>query len=687
MKITISLAALTGAFETDMNRASKTAQKRMKEIEASATRTAKLVGAAFAGAGLALAAGIVKNTMEAEKVQAQLAAALKSTGGAAGFTQVQLNNMAGELQRVTTYGDEAINSAQALLLTFTKISGDVFPQAIEAAADMATALGTDLTSATQQLGKALNDPLKGISALGRAGVQFSEAQRAMIEQMVEAGRIAEAQTLILAELETQFGGSAVAARDTLGGALEAAKNAFGDLLEGDSGSEGVKGTKAAIEQLTQTMQSEDTKRGFQAVAEGLANVTRFAAETIAMMGGVGNAIVQMTTGLNEKSREGLIQEQMRLEDDLKALEEGFAPGLRARLDGRGITLGLNREENIAKVKRELAEVIALTDEMTQAMHRAGLAATTPGAPAAGAGRSFEGGSTVIHAGAGFGSGTASGQAAAAAEREAARIAKEGAEAAAEAIKRVEQAQADYLRTTEDLRAELGGPMAQVQLDYTRREDELIALAKLAGLTNEELAGSLDLLEAARLRDVDAIMRQAEAEAKRAQEIADGPLIDQMDRIRDTTAGFFVDLVKNGEDAIDRLQDYLLTSALESIGKQIAEGLFGDFGTTGKGSAGSGWASFFGSLFGGARASGGPVYPGKAFLVGEQGPELFIPPASGTVIPAGMTAAMKRGGTVGPRQMNQTIVFNVQGKMDNRSRDQIASSMYRIQRQARERGIA
>lgn len=682
MKISISLIASTGSFETDMNRASKTAQKRMKEIEATATRTAKIVGAAFAGVGVALAAGIIKNTIEAERVQAQLAAALKSTGGAAGLTQDQLNGMAGELQKVTTFGDEAINSAQALLLTFTKIGGDVFPQAIEAAADMATALGTDLADATKQLGKALNDPLKGISALGRAGVQFSEAQKAMIEDMVEAGRVADAQRIILAELETQFGGSAAAARDTLGGALEAAKNAFGDLLEGDTGSEGIKGTKAAIEQLTATMQDESTKRGFQAVAEGLANITNFAAQTIAMLGGVGNAVVQMTTDVNAKTREGLIQEQMRLEDDLKALESGsgFTAAMRARLDGRGISLLDSREGNIAKVKGELAEVIALTDKLTQSMHQAGLA-PAPGA-AAGDTRNFDGGTTVIHAGAGFGVGTEAGKAAAAAEREAARIAKEGAQAAAEAIKRAEEAQADYLRTTEDLRAELGGPMAQVQLDYTRREDELIALAKLAGLTNEELAGSLDLLEAARLRDVAAIEAQAEAEAKRAQEIADGPLIDQMDRIRDTTAGFFVDLVKNGEDAIDRLQDYLLASALESIGKQIAEGLFGDFGTTGKGSAGSGWASIFGSLFGGARAGGGPVYPGKAFLVGEQGPELFIPPAAGMIATASQTAALGRGRGV-------TVVnhFSMPGRYDMRTQEQIAATAHRASQRALARGTA
>lgn len=186
--------------------------------------------------GKALAAGwltkeIIQNTAEAENAVAQLNAAIKSTGGVAGFTTEQLLEQASAMQKVSTFSDEAVANMQSVLLTFTQVRGDNFTRASAAIADMATRLGTDLKSAAIQVGKALQDPEKGVTALARAGVQFSQSQKDAIAKMLEVGNTAAAQVIILKELETQFGGSAAAARDTLGGALTAVKNAFGDALE------------------------------------------------------------------------------------------------------------------------------------------------------------------------------------------------------------------------------------------------------------------------------------------------------------------------------------------------------------------------------------------------------------------------------------------------------------------------
>ncbi len=206
-----------------------------------ATKTEKAMGVlnsaakATAVAGVAaLALGIrkvVEESKQAQAVQAQLAAGLQSTKGASGQTLASLNAMAEALQKVSTFGDEAIGSGQALLLTFTKIGGDVFPRATQAIVDMATRMGGDLTGAAIQLGKALNDPVAGLTSLSRSGVQFSEQQKAVIEDFVRTNQLARAQGVILNEIETQFGGSAKAARDTLGGALTALSNAWGDLFE------------------------------------------------------------------------------------------------------------------------------------------------------------------------------------------------------------------------------------------------------------------------------------------------------------------------------------------------------------------------------------------------------------------------------------------------------------------------
>lgn len=183
----------------------------------------------------ALAAGALRSfisaTSEAQDRQAQLAATIASTSGAAGQSLSSLNAHAAALQKITRYGDEVTNSAQGILLSFTKIKGDTFPRATEAVLDVATALKTDLKSAAIQVGKALNDPVLGMTALSRSGITFSDSQKEAVKQMVKLNDIAGAQALILTELETQFGGSARAARDTLGGAIDAVKNSFGDLFE------------------------------------------------------------------------------------------------------------------------------------------------------------------------------------------------------------------------------------------------------------------------------------------------------------------------------------------------------------------------------------------------------------------------------------------------------------------------
>jgi hypothetical protein len=189
-----------------------------------------LAGLAASIGAAAIFQRIAAETVEAEFATAQLNAALKSTRGVSGQTVEALAAHASALQQLSIYDDDVIAGAQAMLLTFTRIHGDTFPKATEAVLNVAQAMGTDLKSAAIQVGKALNDPILGVSALARSGIQFTEAQREMIKQMVETNRLAEAQRIILAELETQFGGSAKAARDTFGGALQSLQNDIGNAL-------------------------------------------------------------------------------------------------------------------------------------------------------------------------------------------------------------------------------------------------------------------------------------------------------------------------------------------------------------------------------------------------------------------------------------------------------------------------
>ena len=172
--------------------------------------------------------GMVTGAIDAQKSGAKLDSVLASTGGAAGVTGDEIRRLAGDLQLVTDFEDDATIAAAGVLATFTQIKGDVFKQAIVSAQNLSAVMGQDLQSSVVQIGKALNDPIKGISALSRVGVSFSEQQKAQITQMAKAGDIAGAQAIILRELQTEFGGAA----EAMSSPFTRIGNIVGDVAEG-----------------------------------------------------------------------------------------------------------------------------------------------------------------------------------------------------------------------------------------------------------------------------------------------------------------------------------------------------------------------------------------------------------------------------------------------------------------------
>jgi len=200
--------------------------------------TGTMLGQLSAGALQNIGAGIVSvgkdimsSALSAEQSQAQLNAVLESTGGQAGVTASQVNELANSLSQVTMFEDDAIVSGESMLLTFTNIGSDVFPSATQTMLDMSQALGQDLTASAMQLGKALNDPVQGVTALRRVGVQLTDDQEALVKKMVEMGDVAGAQKIILEELQKEFGGSAEAAGQTMAGQLEILNNEFDNVKE------------------------------------------------------------------------------------------------------------------------------------------------------------------------------------------------------------------------------------------------------------------------------------------------------------------------------------------------------------------------------------------------------------------------------------------------------------------------
>jgi hypothetical protein len=225
--IVAHIKADTREFTAGLEQAKTEANNFAGKMASIAAGTAAVVDALVIGFGI----HAVKAFSESEDAIAQTNAVLKSTAGIAGVTADQVTKLSKAWENQSKYSDEAVRGAENILLTFTNISKDIFPQTTQAVLDISTALHEDLQSASIQVGKALQDPVLGITALRRVGVNFTEAQRNVIKSLVETGQSAKAQQIILAELNREFGGSAKAAGDTLSGAMAKLKNRFNDFEE------------------------------------------------------------------------------------------------------------------------------------------------------------------------------------------------------------------------------------------------------------------------------------------------------------------------------------------------------------------------------------------------------------------------------------------------------------------------
>jgi phage-related protein len=175
----------------------------------------------------------IKSSLEAfdklEESITKVETVLTSTGHAAGLSLREIEGEAKKLSGQTLFGRAAIMDAQSMLLTFTAIRGEIFNKSIPAVADFATRFKMDLPEAANTLGKALNDPLKGMTRLQRQGVVFSDQQKQTITRFVQTGQVAKAQEVILKELATEFGGLAHAMTLTDEGKLKMAAKQLGEF--------------------------------------------------------------------------------------------------------------------------------------------------------------------------------------------------------------------------------------------------------------------------------------------------------------------------------------------------------------------------------------------------------------------------------------------------------------------------
>jgi len=662
-------------FTAGLGKADREMQRRAKSIEDRAFRMGRAMGEALrVGAGLA-AVGIgiyIKNTIEAEKVQAQLASRIKDTGMAAGRTLQMLNEQADKLQSLTIFDDESIGAAQAMLLTFKQVQGIQFDQAIESALDLSTVMGIDATNAAKLLGKALADPERGMGALSKAGVVFTDAEREVIKSMTEAGNVAGAQDLILQKLKGTMGSAAESARNTLGGALQGLKNSFNNLLEGDSGSDGVRGAVGAINSLNDSLNDPGLKAGIDSIVSGL---VRAASAAIGAAAEFGNLIRQYqgwldAQGFMAKSANGLGTRKRKLEAEI-AQTQGTKFGLSAANDPLGKLLGVDKVGQLKLLRAELAKVnkeLVATgvggafDGIPRTRAKVAPTATTATAPSGSGGRAR----AARSAG-------SSGSTRSAIELPdyAAKDRQALAEAIAREAEQVARANEAYL----DLSASYGGPLAEAQRTYIKNLAEIAEVGKAAMRTPEEITALTDAETKRYQENIAGLEGMNEVMQENAR---------MMDGVRGQFSDFFMDVftgTKSVKDAFKDMANNIAAMITQRIVNGWVDSLFGKPGTSGSGKGGDLFSSIFGALFGGGKAAGGPVSSGKMYRVNENGPELLryggsdflmMGAGGGNITPNHKLGG--RGGTV-----NQTFV--VQGDPNRRTREQQARLAGREARRA------
>lgn len=243
------------------------------------------------------------------------------------------------------------------------------------------------------------------------------------------------------------------------------------------------------------------------------------------------------------------------------------------------------------------------------------------------------------------------------------------EAAAERmLADAKQAVADRIKAADEARQQAKAAREEEMAWGASMVEDLKFELELMKMTNAEAQTAIQL----RGMGTEAVKKYGEEILKLNEQLeANRQITEQMDGLRQATSNLFEDLISgtvSAKDAFRSFVDDILSNITRMVANNFAQSLFGGSGQMGGGMFGDLASSLFGGLFGGPRAGGGPVAGGTPYLVGENGPELFIPQVSGRIANNAETRGMGRGGT--------TINISVEGQVDMRSRQQLAADVGR-----------
>lgn len=507
--------------------------------------TGAVAGLVSAGALL----GAVRAAQQAEQAHNRLNAVLRATGGAAGIASDEYGRLAESMAEMTQFDDDSIRSAQATLVKFGNIHGQVFRDALRLSGDLAAFLGTDIPDAAQMLGRSLQSPTEGLTLMERQFGKLTETEEGHIKALVEQGRAIEAQNAVLDLWQKKVGGVAAAMNTGLTRSLGEVSKQWRELLEtlGKSGRilDGVLGGAAELLKDIR-LHLEGTRSPIDNLAQSTLEWLSYLRFVPGALGEIGkaarNASIQATR--QRVTGSGRIRD-MELED-IQNLEAGLASFKPVELGG-GAGGKSDREKELERL-RQLAAKSAEEDLLAQE-------------------RALEARDDLIRA-----------------EAQRARKERERLDALAQES------------GIEDLLAQ------QRRLE---ERDEQVRETRL-----RELRDRLEEAERASLRFDNAINAAFDRAARGAEDLGD--------------------VLKNlvQELALIELQKRFF----EPLSKAFSKGLDELFKNTGS----SGGEV---TIQAEARASGGPVTGGMPYLIGEQGPELFVPAQSGYVVPNGAMPAI------------------------------------------------
>jgi hypothetical protein len=522
---------------------------------------------------------LIKNVTSVQTQMLKLEGILKATGGAAGLSLAEIENLSTEIGIATLASTSKVRDAAGIMLTFKSITGETFKDALRLAQDLAEVGFGDLKMGATQLGKALEDPIVGLGALRRVGVSFTDAQKEMIKVLTMTGKKAEAQRIILDALDQQVGGAGVKAATGLAGAVDSLRENLDIFFERSKfGVAIVDGLTASINFLGKAFGDVDLK------ASKLTTLRQVTDELKEMK-------AEMATLNNEDDTSSSMQVNIQTADQKRYAElQKLIAEHKVQLDNL-----------IDKENRDANRRSAITSEKVKEEHML---------------RDLQ-----------------------------------------------EKFSRDHERDTNRQLEDLGKTAAELKNinDIRKIEDKLRKkLASDGKLSEDEI--QIQIKEATKgiLERNEALQTQIEIQEK-LNKIAEGTgsifagvgdkISDAMFRGKLATLNFTEIL----QEMVVALQKMIFkVMVLDEIQRKIEERM-----KASKSSGGNIFKDIIGSVFKGnkeGKAGGGTVQQGSPTLVGERGPELFVPSSAGKIVNGANTkSAMSGGGGV---SITQNLNFAV-----------------------------